>query len=130
MEIVYHLEYMDALQKRILLFLFGCITVRTLFVYLAYGASSKWLKIYGYLALLPAIGFLYIFMSGSRKTGGETFGAPIWWNYIRPVHSLLYFAFAWNAICENKNSWMYLAADVVLGLVSFILHHVLGMNFS
>ena len=34
----------------------------------------------GYLALIPAIGFMYIFLTGSREKGGEVFGARIWWN--------------------------------------------------
>ena len=49
---------MNTLQERILLFLIGCIGTRTLFVYLAKNASKQNLKYMGYLALLPAIGFL------------------------------------------------------------------------
>jgi hypothetical protein len=65
---------MNTIQKRFLLFLIGCIGTRSLFVVLAKRANTEYLKYMGYLSLLPAIGFIYIFLTGSRKTGGETFG--------------------------------------------------------
>jgi hypothetical protein len=85
---------MNTVQKRFLLFLVGCIGTRSLFVYLAKNASTQILMYMGYLALLPAIGFIYIYISGARKTGGEVFGEKIWWNDLRPLHSVLYFIFA------------------------------------
>ena len=114
---------MNTLQERILLFLIGCIGTRTLFVYLAKNASKQNLKYMGYLALLPAIGFLYIYLTGSRKTGAEVFGGKIWWNNLRPIHSLLYFLFAYNAINGNPSAWVFLLIDVIFGLISFLNHH-------
>ena len=84
---------MNSMQKRFLLFLIGCIGVRTLFVIIAKNASTYYLQLLGYLALLPAIGFTYIYLTGSRKVGAETFGEKIWWNNLRPIHSLLYLVF-------------------------------------
>ena len=116
---------MKTLQKRILLFLIACIGTRSLFVYLAKNASKQHLRYMGYLALLPAVGFLYIYLTGSRKTGAEVFGDKIWWNNLRPIHSLLYFVFAYNAINGNPTAWIYLLIDVTLGLLSFLNHHFL-----
>ena len=113
---------MNQLQKRKIMFLIGCIGVRSLFVIVAKNINTTYLKYLGYLALLPAIGFMYIYITGSRKTGAETFGQKIWWNNLRPIHSILYFLFAYNAILGNKNAWIYLFVDVVIGLVSFLLH--------
>jgi len=87
------------------------------------------LKYLGYLALLPAIGFMYIYLTGSRKTGAEVFGEKIWWNDLRPIHSMLYFLFAYNAIKCNKQSWIYLLADVLLGLISFLIYHYINGDF-
>jgi hypothetical protein len=114
---------MDTLKKRIALFLIGCIGLRLLFVYIAKRANTTWLRYMGYLALLPAFGFIYIYITGSRKTGPEVFGDKIWWNYLRPIHSLLYFLFAYNAINGNPHSWMFLLADVLIGLINFVIHH-------
>ena len=113
---------MNKVRQRLLLFLIGCIGVRSLFVIIAKYINMKYLKYLGYLALLPATGFLYIYLTGSRKTGAETFGEKIWWNNLRPIHSILYFLFAYNAIISNKQAWVYLFADVLFGLASFLLH--------
>jgi len=114
---------MKNIHKRILMFLIGCIGTRTLLVYIAKTTDVKYLPYLGYLALLPAAGFLYIFVTGIRKTGAEVFGEKIWWNSLRPVHALLYTLFAYNAINKNKNSWIVLLVDVVFGLVNFLWHH-------
>ena len=88
------------------------------------------MKYLGYVALLPAIGFMYIYLTGSRETGAEVFGEKIWWNDLRPIHSILYFLFAYNAIMGNKLSWIYLLVDVLFGLVSFLIHHYVNGNFA
>ena len=121
---------MNQIQKRFLLFLVGCIGMRTLFVFIAKNTSVTYLPYLGYLALLPAVGFTYIYLTGSRKTGQEVFGEKIWWNDLRPLHSLLYFLFAYNAIQRNKNSWVYLLIDVIIGLISFLIFHYFNNDFE
>jgi len=121
---------MNNLHKRFLIFLIGCIGVRSLFVIIAKYINTKYLKYLGYLALLPAIGFMYIYLTGSRKTGAETFGEKIWWNNLRPIHSLLYFLFAYNAIIGNRQAWIYLLVDVIIGLISFLVHHYFNGDFN
>jgi hypothetical protein len=105
------------------MFLIGCIGSRVLFVILAKKINIAYLPILGYIALLPAIGFLYIFITGSRQTGLEDGGDKIWWNSLRPIHSLLYFIFAYYAITKNSHAWKILALDVSFGLLAFIYHH-------
>jgi len=121
---------MNDIQKRFLLFLIGCIGIRSLFVIIAKNVSINYLPILGYLALLPAIGFIYIFVTGSRKTGAEVFGEKIWWNNLRPLHAVLYGLFAYNAIIKNSNAWIYLLIDVIFGLVSFLIFHYSNGDFS
>ena len=121
---------MNEFQKRFLLFLIGCIGTRSLFVYLAKNANRTYLQYMGYLSLLPAIGFFYLFLTGSRKTGAEVFGDKIWWNNLRPVHGLIYFLFAYNAIKGNPFSWVYLSVDVIIGLVSFLIFHYYNNDFK
>lgn len=114
---------MNDLHKRFLLFLFGCITLRCFLVFLAKGASKNLLLAMGTIALLPAIGFFYLFFSGKRKVGSETFGAKIWWNNLRPVHGILYLLFAIYAIRGDRRAWVFLLIDVIIGLVSFLVFH-------
>lgn len=121
---------MNNIQKRFLLFLFGCIGVRSLFVYIAKNVNTQFLMYMGYLALIPAFGFIYLYISGSRQTGVEVFGEKIWWNNLRPIHGILYFLFAYNAIIGNKNAWIYLLIDVILGLISFLIFHLYNGDFK
>ena len=104
--------------------------MRSLFVVIAKNSSANVLPYLGYLALLPVIGFIYIFATDSRQTGAEVFGEKIWWNNLRPVHAVLYGLFAYNAITGNKNAWIYLLVDVIIGLFSFIIFHYKNGDFS
>lgn len=123
------MDIMNNIQKRFLLFLCGCIVTRSVFVYLA-KKHTQYLPIMGKLALIPMIGFFYIFFTNSRKTGDEVFGEKIWWNDMRPVHGVLYGAFAYMALKNNKDAWIPLLLDVVLGLGGFLLFHYKEGNFS
>ena len=121
---------MNNIQKRFLLFLLVCMGTRSLLVYCAKTLDPKYLPILGYLALVPAIGFMYIYLTSSRKTGGEVFGEKIWWDNLRPIHSLLYFVFAYSAIHKKRDSWYFLAIDVIIGFLSFVIYHYSIGNFS
>jgi hypothetical protein len=114
---------MNNIQKRFLLFLFGCIPSRLFLVYIAKNINISYLPLLGYLSLFPAIGFIYLFISGKRKTGPEVFGEKIWWNNLRPIHGILYLCFAYNAINKNIKAWYFLLYDVILGLFSFLIYH-------
>ena len=121
---------MKIIQKRLILFLIGCIGTRALFAYLAKIANKYFLALMGYLAILPAIGFFYLFFTGSRKTGAEVFGDKIWWDNLRPIHGVLYLLFAYNAINGNPFAWVYLLIDVIFGLVSFLFFHYMNNDFK
>ena len=110
-------------NKRVLLFLLGCITVRLSFVFIAKYASKSILPYLGGLALLPSIGFFTIYFTNSRKTGIEVFGGKIWWNNLRPIHGLLYMIFAILAIKEDKRAWIILLLDVLIGFIGFLIHY-------
>lgn len=121
---------MDDLKKRMLLFLFGCIGTRILFVYIAKNIGLRFLPLLGYLALLPMIGFIYIYLTGSRQTGAEVFGGKIWWNNLRPVHALLYGLFAYYAINRAGFAWKFLLADVLIGFFAFMMYHYYHGDFA
>ena len=121
---------MNDIQKRFLLFLIGCMGARSGLVYLAKTINKEYLKYMGYLALIPAIGFIYIYITKSRQTGGEVMGDRIWWNELRPFHALMYILFALYAINGNPQSWIFLLIDVVIGFISFIIFHYSQGNFS
>ena len=92
-------------------------------MYIAKNIDTNFLKYMGYLLLLPAIGFFYIYLTGIRTTGAEVFGDKIWWNNLRPIHGLMYLLFSYNAINGNKSAWIYLFIDLLVGLTSFLSYH-------
>jgi hypothetical protein len=71
------------------------------------------------------IGFLYIYKTGSRPTGIETEGKPIWWNNLRPIHGTLYLLFSLFTLANVKFSWILLVLDVILGLGAFTKNYYL-----
>ena len=118
------------IRDTLLAFIFGCMTVRLLLAYAAKMASKKWLKIMGMIALVPATGFLYLFISGARDDVPGAFGEKIWWSNLRPIHSVLYYLFAYSAILGNPKAWLYLLADALIGLITFIGVHSSNGDFT
>lgn len=110
---------LTANQKRVALFLGGCVPTRVFFAFLAWRFPIAWLPFLGALAFLPTVGFIYIYLTGSRQMGPETMGAPIWWNSLRPVHALFWGLFAVLALLGVRQAWLILALDVVFGTAMF-----------
>lgn len=118
------------IEKRFLLFLFGCIGTRILLVLIAKYINLQYLPYMGYLAILVSVGFFFHYFAGTRKTGVEVMGDKIWWNDLRPVHGTIYLLFAYYAIHKNRDAWIFLAVDVTFGFISFITYHYFAGNFT
>ena len=115
----------SSIQKRVVLFVFGCIATRLALVWAVARAPASWLPYLGALALIPAVGFATIYIGGLRKTGAEVFGDRIWWNDLRPVHAALYATFALMAMKGMRGpAWKILLLDVCIGAVAFLAHHL------
>jgi hypothetical protein len=121
---------MNTIQKRFLLFIFGCILTRLILTFVVKKLKPIYLPIAGYIGLILGISFLTIYYYNLRKTGIEVFGDKIWWNDIRQIHGFLYLIFSYLAINKNKNAWVVLLIDVIFGLVMFINHHYTNDNFK
>jgi hypothetical protein len=117
------------MQKRLLLFLGGCIPARLLLA-----ATAKYLPVYylpymGLVTLGIAIGFLYLYFTGKRRVGLETQGAPIWWLRFRIVHGLLYLLFSLMAFMRMKKAYIVLLIDTFIGFVLFLRQHYNAGDF-
>jgi len=121
---------MNSIQKRFAMFLGACIPIRLLIVFVAKKTPVNYLQYLGYIALLPAFGFLYLYFTGGRQKGLETLGQPIWWSKFRIIHGLLYLLFAIYAINKISFAYIFLAIDVILGLILFLWHHYISGNFT
>jgi hypothetical protein len=112
--------------KRIIVFLFGCILTRTILVLMAKNLNKEYLKIMGYLAIPIGVSFWYLYLVGNARADAqlEWLGdKKIWWDDLRPVHGSLYLLFAVYAIQQKNCSWIILAADVMIGLIAWLVHH-------
>lgn len=126
------------IQKRFVMFLGGCIPVRLFACWLAYYLARRntttGLKVLVALASLPLLGWAIIITFGLRKSGPETQGSAIWWNFMRPIHMILYAIFIYLAFSnkeENqKRAWLPLLVDACLGLVAFFWYHGTQGNFN
>ena len=93
---------------------FICILVRISFVFIAKFISLNYLPLLGYLALIPSIGFLYQYQFSTQR---GAFGGKLWWNDLRPIHSIFYFLFAINAINSKRESYEFMLIDVIIGAI-------------
>lgn len=110
-------------QQRFWYFLIGCIGARLLMSYGAKYVGEKHidkLPYLGAIALIPAFGFTYLYLSGARDTAPEAGGEKVWWNWARPVHAIFYFVFAVLAFNKNPKAWTVLFADVVFGFALWL----------
>jgi len=107
--------------KSILIFLLLCLPAR---IYIAsYAKQNPKNKLLPILGLFVSFNFFYIYFNKLRKYGIETFGKPIWWNNLRPVHAILYFCFAYSSYMKSENAYKFLAADAAIGLAAFLKNH-------
>ena len=91
---------------------------------IAYGIKKyqHYHKYISFLLLLPAIGFLTIYFTRSRNTGA--FGQPAWWNSLRPIHGILYLCAAIMLYQRNKNAYLPLILDVLIGTIAIIYMYI------
>jgi len=102
-----------------------CIIVRFLLVIIAKYINKDILQILGWISILPAIGFIFLYLTNRRKTGIEVGGKKIWWNKLRPIHGVLYLLFSIYAIKKETFAWMPLLLDVILGILFYIDNYYL-----
>ena len=95
--------------KRIALFVIGCLGTRFAIIFI----QNKYFNI---IKMLIGIGFLTIYLTDSRKYGLETFGDPIWWNDVRPIHGILYL------ISGITASNIPLIIDLIFSILFYIYH--------
>tara|TARA_Y100000389_G_C17120743_1_gene345316 strand:+ start:144 stop:497 length:354 start_codon:yes stop_codon:yes gene_type:complete len=116
------------LLSRKVTFLFGCIGARIFLAWLAKNATKEQLKYIGFVALLPAIGFIFLYVGDYRKDAVEA-GGKTWWNSLRPIHGVMYLLFSIYAIKSSENAWKVLAADAALGLVFWYMKYYIQYDF-
>ena len=73
----------------------------------------------------------YFFGSNVADKQVELVGEKkIWWNDLRIVHGSLYLLFSYMAFNQNKDAWLILLIDTLIGLVSWTKYHKLILGLS
>lgn len=117
------MTFFESNTNRMIAFLVGCIGSRLALAYLIVVVQPLYLKVISVIMAAIAIGFAVIFVGGFRKVGIETGGKAIWWNYLRPFHSITYALASYFAWIGNRKYAMYiLLVDIVVGLISYVVH--------
>jgi len=120
---------MKAIYKKYLLFLGLCIPLRFLLAYMAKVIDVKYYKYTATLAIILAIGWLYFYFvipnsRGSALGKAPKLGAsPVWWNKYRIIHAALYITYAVLAYQKNRNAYVPLLIDPILGLIVFMFQY-------
>jgi hypothetical protein len=107
-----------------ILFFTLCIPIRIVIAYIAYLISNHLLGhrlIFALCTFIIGISFMTIYVMGWRKTGIETMGEKIWWNSLRPVHSLLFIAVSIGLLYDIKWIWMLLVLDIIIGITAKVV---------
>ena len=112
---------LNSLQNKLILFMVFCMSFRIILALIAKYIDKKYLESFGYLLLFLAMGFIIVFITDLRGRGA--FNQKIWWNHLRPIHSLLYFIAAFYAIKNDRRAWMVLLLDAGIGLMAFLVNH-------
>ena len=107
-------------------FLFGCIGVRLLLSFLVKISPVDNLPFYSIISILPALGFISIYLLNLRRYGMEA-GGRIWWNKVRPIHGVMYLLFTMYAFKKEVFAWKILFIDAILGLIFWLNHHYLNI---
>jgi hypothetical protein len=116
---------MNNIDKRIAMFVLLCIPARVLLMHLVKNKKNMRNVLIPVLFAI-SLGFIFIYSSGIRSVGSETFGAKIWWNSLRPLHSLLYFISALLLLYNNNNAHIPLLIDILVGFSAFLYTHYIS----
>lgn len=103
-------------------FIFGCIPVRLLIVYVAYKIPKQYLPYMGMIALIIAIGFMKAFIQSKQSDRGF-FGNKVWWNSLRLVHFIMYFLFFIATTMHYSYAWVLLLMDIAIGTMATLGHY-------
>ena len=114
-------------KERLLVFLLGCFGARLLLAELARRHAQSNLRDWALMGALPAAGFLVLFIvpRPDEANALETFGRPIWWRSLRPVHAMLYLMFVLLAYNAPRYAHVPLFLDAILGITAFTVFHLL-----
>ena len=97
-----------------------CICIRLSFAYLTYVLYNKSIR-YTLITLffIISIGELYQYIMKTRTIGA--FNNRVWWDSLRPIHTLLFFCTSLSLFYKYKYSYLILLLDTIISVLGYIL---------
>lgn len=108
---------MTSENRRIYIYIFGCLLIRLLFIIIVKFVNIKYLPFFGIITLILSILFIRSFIK-NKKVG--FFGGKVWWNNLRLFHSIMYLIFSICSFYKIPSSYIILIFDLLIGLLFFI----------
>lgn len=108
------------LDKRVVLFLVGCIGTRLLMAYIPQTLPKNYLPFMGIAIAIMGLGFLYLWLTNSRLNAQEA-GGKTWWADLRLVHAALYIASATYLFKGKRSASIPLMIDVIAGILFYFI---------
>ena len=106
------------IEMRKFCFLFGCVPVRFIMALSLLVMPPELVTLAASALALIGVSFAVLYMFKLRLNAPEG-GGKTWWNYLRPLHAVLYLLAAHLLLTGNRGyASMVLIIDVIVGMVS------------
>jgi len=93
-----------------------CIFIRLSLVYLIYIVYKMQIRyIFALLFFALSVGAMYQYIVKTRKVGA--FNNKVWWDYLRPIHSLFFMLTSLGLLYKYKYTFVFLLMDTIIGMV-------------
>ena len=101
----------------------ACILIRLSIIYFTYLSIlfNKQYQLFAALYAALGTGSFYHWITKSRKKGA--FQQTIWWEYLRPVHGILFMLAAYLIYQKNELYLPILLLDTSIGIMGHINQH-------
>ena len=100
-----------------------CVLVRLSLAWAVYMVIFKQIR-YAFALLYVgiALGSLYQYITKTRKVGA--FHNKVWWDYLRPVHVVLFSLTAYGLYVSYLYTYIILLLDTFIGVLGFMRYHL------
>jgi len=99
-----------------------CIFVRLSLAYCVFFVQKMPIRyMFVLLYFILSIGALYQYIVKTRRIGA--FNNKVWWDNLRPIHSLLFLFTSIGLFYKYKYSYMFLLLDTLISILGFINNH-------
>jgi hypothetical protein len=100
-----------------------CILVRYILAWVAYKVIRTPVRYaLAVFYILLSIGSLYQYIVKTRTVGA--FNNQVWWDYLRPVHALLFALTAYGLVVSYDYTYAFLLLDTTISALGFMRYHL------